>query len=483
MEREEGAIEKAIEYYKEAININPEFADAYNNMGSAIIAKGDFEQAIVSLKKALLISSNFSNAHNNLGIALKNIGSLSEAIESFKKAIKIDPLNPQALYNLGDAFLEKGDLDFAIDSYKKAIDINPDFHNAYLNLGNAYRDIGSSDLALGCYRNALEIKKDFAVAEFNQALTYLDMEEFKKGWEKYERRWDSVSYELDSQYSSVQKWIPGDNGRVLLWQEQGVGDAIMFSSLISEFYSKCDKLIIQVDQRLIPIFSRSFPDDIVYYKSEDNISQAEYDFQIPMGSLPLYFRNDLISFKNCTDPYLKSDEKRSLKLKKLIQKSNNDCIVGISWKGGSKIQSASRNRSMELSQIISIFTNARVNLVNLQYEYTEQELKMFDSQNGIYIKNISEIDNFNDLDGLSSLIDACDYIVSVDNLTVHLSGSLGKQTFTLLPFSPDWRWGLSRDSSLWYPSVSLIRQKKIADWDEPLLNLSSQFKNILKNFD
>ena len=156
--------------------------------------------------------------------------------------------------------------------------------------------------------------------------------------------------------------------------------------------------------------------------------------------------------------------------------------MGISWKGGSKIQSASRNRSMELSQIISIFSNARVNLVNLQYEYTEQERKMFDSQNGIYIKNISEIDNFNDLDGLSALIDACDYIVSVDNLTVHLSGSLGKQTFTLLPFSPDWRWGLSRDSSLWYPSVNLIMQKKIADWDEPLLNLSAHFKNILKKF-
>ena len=479
IEREEGAIEKAIEYYKEAININPEFADAYNNLGSAIIAKGDFEEAIDILKKALLISSNFSNAHNNLGIALKNIGSLYEAIESFKMAIKIEPLNPQALYNLGDTFLEKGDLDFAIDSYKKAIVINPDFNDAYLNLGNAYRDKGSSDLALGCYKDALEIKKDFAVAEFNQALTYLDKEEFKKGWVKYERRWDSVSYELDSQYSSVQKWRPGDNGRVLLWQEQGVGDVIMFSSLISELYSKCDKLIIQVDQRLIPIFSRSFHDDIVYYKSEDNISQAEYDFQIPMGSLPQYFRNDLISFKNCTGQYLKSDEKRSLKLKKLIQKSNNDCIVGISWKGGSKIHSASRNRSMELSQIISIFTNARVNLVNLQYGYTEQERKMLESQNGIYLKNISEIDNFNDLDGLSALIDACDYIVSVDNLTVHLSGSLGKKTFALLPFSPDWRWGLSRDTSLWYPSVNLIRQSRIANWSDPLSEIKHKLKNIL----
>jgi hypothetical protein len=253
----------------------------------------------------------------------------------------------------------------------------------------------------------------------------------------------------------------------------------MFSSLISELYSKCDKLIIQVDQRLIPIFSRSFHDDIVYYKSEDNISQAEYDFQIPMGSLPQYFRNDLISFKNCTGQYLKSDEKRSLKLKKLIQKSNNDCIVGISWKGGSKIHSASRNRSMELSQIISIFTNARVNLVNLQYGYTEQERKMLESQNGIYLKNISEIDNFNDLDGLSALIDACDYIVSVDNLTVHLSGSLGKKTFALLPFSPDWRWGLSRDTSLWYPSVNLIRQSRIANWSDPLSEIKHKLKNIL----
>ena len=153
--------------------------------------------------------------------------------------------------------------------------------------------------------------------------------------------------------------------------------------------------------------------------------------------------------------------------------------MGISWKGGSKIQSASRNRSMELSQITSIFANTRVNLVNLQYGNTEQESKMLESQNGISLKNISEIDNFNDLDGLSSLIDACDYIVSVDNLTVHLSGSLGKKTFTLLPFSPDWRWGLSRDSSLWYPSVNLIRQSRIADWTDPLSDIKNKFKNIL----
>ena len=479
LKKGQGDLEEAITCYKKVIKINPEFAEAYNNMGTALRARGDIDKSIVCFKKALLISSNFSNAHNNLGIALNDKGSLSKAIESFKEAIRIEPFNPEAFYNMGDALLAKGDLDLAIDAYKKAINLKPDFFNAYLNLGNAFRDKGSSELAIKCYIKALEYNPSNAIAEFNQALAYLDKEDFIQGWQKYERRWDSVSFEFDYLNSIVPKWQPGDRGRTLLWQEQGIGDVLMFSTIVSEFYSKCDKLIIQLDSRLIPIFSRSFPDDIVYFKSDEDVPNNEYDFHIPMGSLPLYFRNNLDSFKNGSCKFLKPDEKLSLKLKKNIQKNSNDCIVGISWQGGSKVESASRNRSMKLIELASIFDNERVNLVNLQYGDTEKELKMLESQCGILIKNISEIDNLNDLDGLSALINACDYIVSIDNLTVHLAGALGKKTFTLLPFSPDWRWGLTRDLSLWHSSINLFRQQKINDWSATLNDLKTHFKNIL----
>ena len=78
--------------------------------------------------------------------------------------------------------------------------------------------------------------------------------------------------------------------------------------------------------------------------------------------------------------------------------------------------------------------------------------------------DVSEIDKFYDLDGLAALISACDHIVSVDNVTVHLAGALGQATRVLLPFACDWRWMVDRSDSPWYPEMTLYRQKIQGDW-------------------
>ena len=73
--------------------------------------------------------------------------------------------------------------------------------------------------------------------------------------------------------------------------------------------------------------------------------------------------------------------------------------------------------------------------------------------------DVSKIDKFYDLDGLAALISACDHIVSIDNVTVHLAGALGQATRVLLPFACDWRWMVDRSDSPWYPEMTLYRQK------------------------
>ena len=94
---------------------------------------------------------------------------------------------------------------------------------------------------------------------------------------------------------------------------------------------------------------------------------------------------------------------------------------------------------------------------------------------GITVQKIPEVDNFNDLDGLAALVDACDHIVSTDNLTVHIAGALGKKTTVLLPFSADWRWGVKREDSFWHSSLRLLRQENISDWSTPLEKLRIEF--------
>ena len=83
---------------------------------------------------------------------------------------------------------------------------------------------------------------------------------------------------------------------------------------------------------------------------------------------------------------------------------------------------------------------------------------------GISVLDVSEIDKFYDLDGLAALISACDHIVSIDNVTVHLAGAMGQATRVLLPFACDWRWMVDRSDSPWYPEMTLYRQKIRGDW-------------------
>ena len=84
------------------------------------------------------------------------------------------------------------------------------------------------------------------------------------------------------------------------------------------------------------------------------------------------------------------------------------------------------------------------------------------------------------MDGLSALIDACDHVVSVSTLVVHLAGALGKKTTVLLPFACDWRWGENGTESYWYSSVKLLRQKNISDWTAPIKQLQQTFREKLK---
>ena len=105
-----------------------------------------------------------------------------------------------------------------------------------------------------------------------------------------------------------------------------------------------------------------------------------------------------------------------------------------------------------------------VDFVSLQYGDTGEEIEQVRSRSSVTVLSYKDVDNFHDIDGLASLIQACDFVVSVDNSTVHLAGALGKDTRVLLPFVPNWRWLMDRDDSPWYASVKLYRQGSDRNW-------------------
>jgi len=124
----------AIKYYKKALEIKPDYAEAYYNMGIALKDNGDLDAAINSYKKALEIKSDYVGAYFNTGNILKDTGDLEAAIDSYKKALEIKPDYAEAYNNIGLVLKDKGDLEEAINSYKKALEIKPDYFEAKENL-------------------------------------------------------------------------------------------------------------------------------------------------------------------------------------------------------------------------------------------------------------------------------------------------------------------------------------------------------------
>ncbi len=266
------------------------------------------------------------------------------------------------------------------------------------------------------------------------------------------------------------KWNLSEKNRVLLWAEQGIGDEIMFASVIPDLYSSCSKLIVKIDKRLIALFRRSFPEDIDFRVHDEAVSETEYDAHIPMGSLPLHFRQTIDSFKPTARGWLTACDVKASRLRRTLLSDGSETLIGISWYS-TKPRKGAEKKVMKLAQLARKLDAPKVKLINLQYGDVNDELDSLQKETGIEVIQVPEINNKTDIDDLAALIMACDKVVSISNVTIHLAGALGKEAQLLLASLCDWRWGQSSKSSYWYNSVRLYRQTKIDDWDNVLKQL------------
>ena len=514
--QEIGNYKKAREYYEKAINLNPENYEAYFNLGIVYDSLKRFSLAIKYLKKASILNQDNPKILNSLGIIFTKIQNYNEAIINFEKVIKIDKNLPETYFNLGvlNSLKEKkkvaikyfksainlksdyaeahnnlgvllqsfGDLKNALKNFELALSINPNYLDGYFNLANYFYDVNDLDQAIKYYEICLEIDSSFYSAKYGKSLSLLKSKNFKNGWFYYESRLKFNDKIICKIKTSKPKWKPGCFNRVLLLQEQGIGDKIFMSSIFEEFNSMCSKLIVLTDNRLIPIFKRSFSKNIEFLSLDKstNIQESIYDTYIQNGSLFKYLRNNIQDFRKTSSKYLVPNLSKVKRIRKELLDKDRDILIGISWKSGSKTDTLSNEKSIELIELAKVLNFKRIKLVNLQYGNNKKEFKNLEKYHSIKMADFSSIDIYNDIDGLASLIEACDEIVTVDNFINHLAGAIGKKTHVLLPFSCEWRWGINQQKSYWHESINLYQQSEIADWELPLSSLIIELKKSLK---
>lgn len=495
--------DKSLNFFDKSLGIHSENANTWFHKGNILIQLNDYDQAITAFNNVIKLKTNHFQAYNNLGLAYKNKGKLNDALICFENAIKFNPSYPEAYYNLGNILFKlenlkeaKKNLKKAISlnsnyakaydslgtilrslgrfeeaklNFEKAISIDPEYAEAFNNLGIAYKDLMDFEKAENSYKKAISLNPNYAQAYYNLGFVLVNQHKFESGYKLFDWRWKTDQRIGEKFFSKKPMWNGESDKNILVWKEQGIGDEIMFGTILNELYSKSKNLIVYCDKRLIPLFRRSLPPGITYFSDKDLIVDESYDMHIPIGSLPYFFRKNLDDFKSASLGYLKADKKRVLELRKLISNSSQK-IIGISWYTKSPNSLASF-RNIKLKQIASTLTSLNYKLINLQYGDTSSEITHLKDETGIDIMNLNEIDKYNDIDGLAALISACDFVVSTTNITVHLSAALSKETRVLLPLNPDARWDFRGKKTYWYDSVHLYRQLKIGDWTQPLEDL------------
>jgi len=429
-----------------------------------------FEEAVESFDCAIAIKRDYIEAHTNRGNALKELHRLEAAVMSYDHAISIDPECAEAHSNRGVALKELRQIDAALASYARAIAIKPDYADAYFNRGSALMELRQLDAAIASYDSAIAIKPDYADAHWNKSLTLLLDGDFSNGLPLYEWRWNRETFTSPKRDFLQPLWLGQEalGGKtVLLHSEQGLGDTLQFCRYASLVANLGARVILEVEKPLAELLRNvAGASELVLKGSE----LPAFDFHCPLLSLPLAFKTDLGSIPASTN-YLSADPTKTAQWAVRLGNKTRP-RVGLVW-SGSTTHTNDRNRSILLADWLHQLPSG-YQYVSLQKEVRDIDEIAISSQTDL-LHFEDEINNFTDTAALCSLMDL---VVSVDTSVAHLSGALGKPTWVLLPFTPDWRWLLDRDDSPWYPSMKLYRQATAGDWDGVLTKMKSDLLTL-----
>jgi tetratricopeptide (TPR) repeat protein len=473
-----GKVDASINFYRRALAIKGDYFDAYYNLGNALRELGNMSESLLSYDKAISIKNDFSEAWCNRSIVLNDMGRYEEAIASCNHAIGIKPNYPEAYSNRGNSLKELKRIDEAIASYQEAINANSMYAEAYCNLGNLYKIQNNLELALINYDKAIALKSDLVDANLNKSLILLNKCDYEAGWGLYEwrlkKQTDSIILNKYFDMFSIagKLWTGGEcQDGLLIFGEQGLGDQILYASMLHEFLKMNTTVTVAVDKRIIKLL-KPMHFSINFVDVDDFDLMAWTGNFLPLGSLGRIFRPTQISFANAVYPYMKADAVLVNKYRDAISKRGK-ITCGISWKSASK---NSVEKSIELIELIDGMNGLDFEFINLQYGEHDLEIDMLRRERGVELVSLEDVDVFSDVEKLAALIEACDVIITISNSTAHISGAIGKSTHLILPVGEGrlWYWQAESKTNNWYPSVKAYEQSRVGDWSAPVSQIRDE---------
>ncbi len=452
--------------FNRALALDPRSAVTHNNVSALMNDRSMHAQAETAARAALLIEPQSSAAMINLGVALRAQGRLDEAEAELRKAIGVNPRSVKGRLQLAEVLRNQdrpAEARSELDKVREADSGNAD---RYLHLGLLAQEFEhDTTAALDHFRRAQALAPDKAGPFVNEALLHMMKGDFSRNaWELYE--WRKKAPDRADSYRKVvlEEWNGAKvgAGELLVYGEQGLGDEIMFASMLPQALGVAPRLRFAAQPRLCSLFARSFPemDVFAWDRATGSPSTGTAKFAIAIGSLGRYFRTSQRDFPRNV-AYLSPDPLRVEAMRTRLDAFGPGRKIGIAWRGGVPLTRQAR-RSLQLEAFGPVLRRPGFRWINLQHGNVDEELAGVLAATGVPIERLHDAtDDFEDAAALTS---ALDLVVSVCSTTVHLAGAVGQAVWVMAPFAAEWRYGMSGSRMLWYPSAEIFRQPRPGDW-------------------
>ena len=432
-------------------------AAALAQQGLTAHQRGDLDAAERAYRAALANEAEQPLALHYLGVVHHQRGRHAEALPLLERAVSLVAQEPEFHNNLGLVLAALDRNDAAADAYRHALDRKPDHTTAWNNLGLVYQAMNRLPDAVAAFRRALALTPAFAQAHWNLALALLAQGDYAEGFSEYE--WRLRLAELGGRVPRppLPRWQGEDlRGRTLLLAaEQGIGDALQFVRFASHVAERGARVVVQARSELRALLATA-PGVAATIGSDSPLTAL--DFELPLLSLPHRLGLGLDDVR-ASDRYLRSDASRSGVIASLFaQQGPAARRIGIAWAGAAHHRNDKR-RSMPLAALAPLFSLTGFAWYSLQKGPAAAELAQHDAA-----RDVVPLAADCDFTHTAALVDALDGVVTVDTSIAHLAGALGKPVCVLLPYAPDWRWGIAGERTPWYPKARLFRQPSIGDW-------------------
>jgi len=471
----DGQAQLALQAYQRALQLAPQRADIHYNLGNLLLDR-DPQAAEAAFRQSLCLDPCHAACWHNLAMLLQQADRYAEAAAAHVVSLQLDPTVADVWCNLGLTLLAQDRHAAAQRCFGQAISLDPCHGASHTNMGTALiRQSLHPEQALACLQRGVELQPSSADSLWNLALADLLLGNFRRGWAYYEARLKTktaVAHEVPSAGSipaSLQACPKAGDPPLLVWSEQGLGDALQFGRYLALLDAAGVPFEFRCRKPLLRLFRHWFGLGDRVQLETGQTDPADLRPHCPLMSLPRLFGTELATIPSVL-PYIHPPETPPAHLQ--VSPPPGGLAVGLVWAGNASNRQMYRQKSIPLALLMPrLLDLINLDLIELHCLQVGPDARQLDPWRH-HPRLTDWSAQLTDFADTAHVVRQLDLVITVDTAVAHLAGALNRPCWLLLPRNADFRWLRDRADSPWYPGcMRLFRQQTPGDWSSVVQQL------------